>query len=57
LEVARVAELSGFHSPQYFNAAFKQAVGLTPLEYRKRPTSNLRLQRRRRRPAKIQRRR
>jgi AraC-like DNA-binding protein len=31
----RVAELSGFHSPQYFCRAFRAAVGATPLEYRK----------------------
>jgi AraC-like DNA-binding protein len=46
LEVARVAELSGFRSPQYFNAAFKKATGVTPLEYRRRPTSNLHPRRR-----------
>ena len=31
----RVAELSGFNSPQYFCRAFRAAVGATPLQYRR----------------------
>ena len=32
-----VAELCGFHTPQYFCRVFRQSVGVTPLEYRKKP--------------------
>ncbi|HEV8246277.1 MAG TPA: AraC family transcriptional regulator [Polyangiaceae bacterium] len=39
LEIARVAELSGFNSAQYFCRAFGRVVGRTPREYRKRPAS------------------
>jgi AraC-like DNA-binding protein len=34
LPAARVAELSGFSSPQYFSKVFRQAVGATPVAYR-----------------------
>lgn len=37
LEVARIGELAGFHSPQYFSRAFKNATGMAPREYRLRP--------------------
>jgi AraC-like DNA-binding protein len=37
LEVARVSELSGFRSPQYFNGAFKSSFGVTPKQYRRQP--------------------
>jgi two-component system, response regulator YesN len=35
LSAERVAELSGYGSPQYFCRVFREAVGVTPLEYRK----------------------
>jgi AraC-like DNA-binding protein len=34
LNVTRVAELSGYGSPQYFCRVFRRVVGATPLEYR-----------------------
>jgi YesN/AraC family two-component response regulator len=37
LSIERVAKLSGFSSSQYFHRVFKQAVGETPLEYKRRP--------------------
>ena len=37
LSAARVGELSGFSSPQYFSKVFHRALGLTPLEYRQNP--------------------
>ena len=37
LRVARIAELCGFNSPQYFGRAFRALVGKTPLAYRKTP--------------------
>jgi AraC-like DNA-binding protein len=43
LEAARVARLSGYRSPQYFSRAFKQAFGVTPVEYRARPHDRNRL--------------
>jgi AraC-like DNA-binding protein len=36
LSVTRVAELSGFGSPQYLCRVFRRAVGTTPLAYRRR---------------------
>jgi AraC-like DNA-binding protein len=36
LEAARVAELTGFRSPQYFSNAFRQATGMSPIAYRRR---------------------
>lgn len=36
LDVARVARLSGFNSPQYFCRAFRRALGSAPMEYRRR---------------------
>jgi AraC-like DNA-binding protein len=50
LEVARIAELSGFHSAQYFSGVFKKTVGTTPLDYRKRSDYTSALRRRRRAP-------
>jgi two-component system response regulator YesN len=42
LDARRVGELSGFSTPQYFSRAFRRAMRMTPLEYRKeahqRPT-------------------
>jgi AraC-like DNA-binding protein len=38
LHVARIAELSGFRSPQNLCRVFRQAVGATPLEYRREQT-------------------
>ena len=35
LGVSRVAELSGFGSPQYLARVFQRSLGLTPLEYRR----------------------
>jgi AraC-like DNA-binding protein len=35
LQVARIAELSGFRSPQNLCRVFQRAVGATPLEYRR----------------------
>jgi AraC-like DNA-binding protein len=46
LSVARVGELSGFSSPQYFSKVFRHAVGTTPLVYRASPAK----QRSRKRP-------
>jgi two-component system, response regulator YesN len=37
LDMRRVAELSGFHSPQYFARVFRRSLGTTPLEFRKAP--------------------
>jgi len=37
LPAARVAELSGFKSPQYFCAAFRRATAMAPTEYRRDP--------------------
>jgi two-component system response regulator YesN len=37
LDATRVAELSGFNSPQYFSRMFHRATGMTPLGYRKNP--------------------
>jgi AraC-like DNA-binding protein len=37
IEVARVAELCGFGSPQYFAAVFREALHTTPLAYRRDP--------------------
>jgi AraC-like DNA-binding protein len=37
IDVARVAELSGFNSAQYFCHAFRRALGMAPLEYRRAP--------------------
>jgi len=37
LDMMRVAELSGFRSPQYFARMFRRAVGRTPGAYRRRP--------------------
>ena len=37
LSAARVGELSGFSSPQYFSKVFHRALGMTPLEYRQNP--------------------
>jgi AraC-like DNA-binding protein len=34
LDAARVADLSGFRSPQYFSHVFSQSLGVTPLAYR-----------------------
>jgi len=34
LDAARVADLSGFRSPQYFSHVFTEALGMTPLTYR-----------------------
>ena len=34
LDAARVADLSGFRSPQYFSHVFNAALGMTPLTYR-----------------------
>ena len=34
--VARVAELSGFNSPEYFCRVFRQSLGVTPREYRQK---------------------
>jgi AraC-like DNA-binding protein len=34
LDAARVADLSGFRSPQYFSHAFAKSFGMTPLAYR-----------------------
>lgn len=34
LGVARVAEMSGFNSPEYFARVFRRATGKAPLEYR-----------------------
>jgi AraC-like DNA-binding protein len=45
LDVTRVAELSGFHSPQYFARMFRRTVGAAPLEYRRRPHKVARTQR------------
>jgi AraC-like DNA-binding protein len=36
LSATRIAELSGFSSPQYFSRVFGRSAGLTPLEYRYR---------------------
>jgi len=36
LDAARVGELSGFATPQYFSRSFRRLVGLSPLEYRRR---------------------
>jgi len=36
LGVARVAELCGFHSAQYFSRTFRDFVATTPLKYRKK---------------------
>jgi AraC-like DNA-binding protein len=36
LDAARVAELSGFATAQYFSRAFRRGVGVTPLEHRLR---------------------
>jgi YesN/AraC family two-component response regulator len=36
LDAARVAELSGFATPQYFSRSFRRSVGVTPLEHRRR---------------------
>jgi AraC-like DNA-binding protein len=37
VHVTRVAELCGFHTPQYFCRVFRLTVGVTPLAYRKNP--------------------
>jgi AraC-like DNA-binding protein len=37
LNATRVAELSGFHSSQYFSRVFRSKVGVTPLDYRRSP--------------------
>jgi AraC-like DNA-binding protein len=37
LPAARVAELAGFKSPQYFCTAFRQATNMAPIEYRLDP--------------------
>jgi YesN/AraC family two-component response regulator len=59
--VARVAELSGFHSPQYFSATFRKAAGVTPLAYRERhaarPASGSALERKSRKKSATKRRR
>jgi AraC-like DNA-binding protein len=34
LDAARVADLSGFRSPQYFSHVFSRSLGVTPLAYR-----------------------
>lgn len=36
LDAARVADLTGFRSPQYFSHVFRGAVGVTPVTYRQR---------------------
>jgi two-component system response regulator YesN len=36
LAVARIAELSGFHSAGYFCRAFRQVTGTTPMRHRRR---------------------
>ncbi|HEV8248297.1 MAG TPA: AraC family transcriptional regulator [Polyangiaceae bacterium] len=41
LDAARVAELSGFASPQYFSRAFKRAEGISPLSFRRKPTTRV----------------
>jgi AraC-like DNA-binding protein len=37
VDVARVADICGFNSPQYFSHAFRRALGVSPLEYRRAP--------------------
>jgi len=37
LDSTRIAELSGFGSAQYFCRVFRKELGITPLEYRKKP--------------------
>jgi len=37
LHVGRIAELSGFASPQYFCRVFRRAVGMAPTEFRRAP--------------------
>ena len=34
LDAARVAELSGFKTPQYFSRVFVRATGVTPIVFR-----------------------
>jgi AraC-like DNA-binding protein len=36
----RIAELSGYGSPQYFSRAFRAALGVTPLEFREEEDHN-----------------
>ena len=36
VDAARVAELSGFRTPQYFSRVFRRATGTTPLEFRRK---------------------
>jgi len=40
IDAARVAELSGFNSAQYLSHAFRRALGMTPLEYRRAPQAD-----------------
>jgi len=40
LSAARVGELSGFRSPQYFSKVFHRALGVTPLAYRQHPAKH-----------------
>jgi AraC-like DNA-binding protein len=42
LDMTRLAELSGFHSPQYFARMFRRTVGRAPLEYRRRQMNRTR---------------
>jgi AraC-like DNA-binding protein len=36
LSVKRIAELSGYGSPQYLSRVFRRIVGMTPLAYRRK---------------------
>jgi YesN/AraC family two-component response regulator len=37
IDATRIAQMSGFRSPQYFCDVFRRATGATPLEWRQRP--------------------
>jgi len=43
VSIARIAQLSGFGEPHYFHRVFRQAVGTTPLRYRRRFPHQVRL--------------
>ena len=39
--VAEIAQLCGFSSQSYFNYKFKEQVGMSPLQYRKKMLSKI----------------
>lgn len=39
-KVFEISDETGYSNPKYFNYVFKQAVGMTPLEYRKKSNEN-----------------